>query len=78
MYTAHHLSAIATFTGGATGKDALFLYMPFQNTHRYDESVVRSCSADKVSYQSTWSPGLRFSCSLRGCAVAIIVSKCPD
>jgi hypothetical protein len=31
MYTAHHLTAIQQFK--SSGKDALFMYMAFQNTH---------------------------------------------
>lgn len=33
MYAAHHLAAVQTFAAGVPGKQALFLYMPWQNTH---------------------------------------------
>ena len=33
MYVAHHMATVQNFASGSTGKEALFMYMPFQNTH---------------------------------------------
>jgi len=45
MYVAHHLEAVATFASNSTGKDALFLYMPYQNTHSPYEAPLQYLNA---------------------------------